>query len=92
MYRLFRSTQFNKQVKKLMKSGSFETTELIKIFDILANNLPFHEHHRNHKLHGEYGGMYECHIRPDLLLIYKKNKEKQMITLVEIGSHSELFE
>jgi mRNA interferase YafQ len=32
----------------------------------------------------------ECHIKPDLLLIYKKAGRDQLI-LVRIGSHSELF-
>ncbi|MCI8833165.1 MAG: type II toxin-antitoxin system mRNA interferase toxin, RelE/StbE family [Clostridia bacterium] len=35
--------------------------------------------------------MWECHIQPDVLLEYKKNKNELILLLVSIGSHSELF-
>ena len=36
----------------------------------LANDIPLHERYRDHVLHGNFEGSRECHIRPDLLLVY----------------------
>jgi mRNA interferase YafQ len=43
-----------------------------------------------HVLAGEYTGHRECHLKPDLLLIYKKPDETTL-RFVRLGSHSELF-
>jgi len=43
-----------------------------------------------HVLAGEYTGHRECHLKPDLLLIYKKPDETRL-RFVRLGSHSELF-
>ena len=44
----------------------------------------------DHPLSGEYTNHRECHLKPDLLLIYKK-PDDQTLRLVRVGSHSELF-
>lgn len=44
-----------------------------------------------HMLIGNYKGCIECHIEPDLLLIWKQYEEDKLITLNRIGTHSELF-
>ena len=43
----------------------------------------------DHDLKHDWNGFRECHILPDLLLIYKQKDD--IIHLVRIGSHSELF-
>ncbi|WP_143428762.1 type II toxin-antitoxin system mRNA interferase toxin, RelE/StbE family [Helicobacter sp. 11S02596-1] len=40
---------------------------------------------------GKYRGCEECHIKPNLLLIYKKQDDILVLTCLEAGSHSELF-
>ena len=57
----------------------------------LANNEELASKYKDHALIGSYKGFRECHIKPDLLLIYKKQNEILLLTCVEIGSHSELF-
>ena len=47
------------------------------------------EKYCDHDLKGKWLGFRECHIKPDLLLIYKKRDN--CIQLVRIGSHSELY-
>ncbi len=47
-------------------------------------------HYRDHALSGDWNGFRECHIKPDLLLIYKKPDE-EFLQLARLGSHSELF-
>jgi mRNA interferase YafQ len=46
--------------------------------------------YHDHSLTGEWTGCRECHIKPDLLLIYKKEGNDKLI-LARLGSHSELF-
>lgn len=45
---------------------------------------------RDHSLGGDYTGHRECHLKPDLLLIYKK-PDDETLRFVRVGSHSELF-
>lgn len=46
---------------------------------------------RNHKLTGNWQGRWECHIRPDWLLIYKADPEAGLIIFERTGSHADLF-
>ena len=46
--------------------------------------------YRDHNLSGEFGDCRECHLKPDLLLIYRKSGG-ETLQLVRLGSHSELF-
>ena len=46
---------------------------------------------RNHKLKNKFHDCMECHIKPDLLLIYSVDNNKKEIYLYRLGSHSELF-
>jgi mRNA interferase YafQ len=56
----------------------------------LANDEALATKYRDHPLGGDYSGHRECHLKPDLVLIYKK---PDVVTLrfVRVGSHSELF-
>lgn len=63
---------------------------LESVSDNLAADKPLAERYRDHFLTGEYGGHRECHLKPDLLLIYKK-PDDTTLRLVRLGSHSELF-
>ena len=44
-----------------------------------------------HILKGNYKGLWECHIQPDWLLIWKQDEEIKLISLTRTGSHSDLF-
>jgi len=46
--------------------------------------------YKDHSLIGDYADFMECHIKPDLLLIYRF--EESILKLVDIGTHSELFD
>jgi mRNA interferase YafQ len=63
---------------------------LTQITDLLANNRPLPEKHRDHPLGGNWKGHRECHLKPDLLLIYKFPDDRTL-RLTRMGSHSELF-
>ncbi|ENY1010430.1 type II toxin-antitoxin system YafQ family toxin [Pseudomonas aeruginosa] len=50
----------------------------------------FLQQSRDHDLSGDWAGYRECHIKPDLLLIYRKS-DADTLRLARLGSHSELF-
>ena len=64
--------------------GSLET-----VVSALAADLPLAPHHHDHPLSGNWKDFRDCHIRPDLILIYRKTG-KDALRLVRLGSHSEL--
>jgi mRNA interferase YafQ len=57
---------------------------------MLASDRPLPPNNRDHSLTGDWSGYRECHVRPDLLLIYDKPDDDQL-RLVRLGSHSDLF-
>ena len=44
---------------------------------------------RDHALTGKWSNHRDCHLRPDLVLIYRK-PDDHSLELVRLGSHSEL--
>jgi mRNA interferase YafQ len=73
-----------------MLSGIFPLNEVKDIIRTIASDIPLPVRYRNHKLRGNMKGRYECHIRPDLLLVYELSKDSVLI-LHDIGSHAEIF-
>ena len=65
-------------------------TLLPAIAGLLAEDNPLEEKHRDHGLGGNWKGHRECHLKPDLLLIYKL-PDGETLRFVRMGSHSELF-
>lgn len=89
MLELYQKPTFKKQLKKYKHNKSV-MQELDKIVKMLLLEQKIPEKYRNHKLVGNYEGVMEMHLCPDDLLICIK-VERTSITLVAIGSHSELF-
>ena len=79
---------FKKSHKKLSKTHK---DLLMSIIDKLANDEALEPKYNDHALKGEWINHRECHIRPDLLLIYQKQDDLLILTCVNVGSHSELF-
>jgi len=59
--------------------------------EYLRTNQKLPVKYQEHELKGNYADFLECHILPDLLLIYKRIKKEKIIVLHNIGSHSQLF-
>jgi len=91
MYNLRHSANFKKGFKKIKRNPCFVLSEFKQIINDLINGKFLDEKYQNHKLHGEWKGYYECHLAPDILLIYEINNEESIIYMYRIGSHSELF-
>ena len=62
---------------------------LERVVDLLAADMPLPQRYRDHPLTGDWSDHRDCHIRPDLVLIYRK-PDTDTLQLVRLGSHSEL--
>jgi len=87
---------FKRDFKRELK-GPYRTildTELREIINLLANDLSLPIKNRDHALTGNWRHYRDCHVRPDLILIYrlfeKNQEEPDRLVLVRLGSHSEL--
>ncbi len=61
------------------------------VIDMLSKGETLPEKYKNHPLKGELKGYYDCHVLPDLVLIYKIEKERLVLILFDIETHSNLF-
>ena len=89
-YKIKFTSKFKKDLKQAKKQGK----DIEKLFDVIekiAKDEALDERYRDHSLAGNYKGTRECHIEPDFLLIYEKIEEVLVLSLVRIGSHSDLF-
>jgi mRNA interferase YafQ len=86
-----RGSQFKRDFKREAKGRHRDTLarEFVAIISALANNEPLPERYRDHALIGDWSDHRDCHIRPDLILIYRKPDAERM-QLVRLGSHAEL--
>ena len=90
MYIVKRTSQFKKSYKLARKRG-LNISLLEEVIDKLRYDIPLEEKFRDHQLSGSMKMFRECHIQPDWLLIYLKQKSVLTLTLVDTGSHSDLF-
>ncbi len=88
MYELRTTSRFDKDYKKLSLTDKAITDEVI---DILLSGKPLSPKHKDHALQGNLQGFRDCHIKPNLILIYRINNKDLEIFAMRIGSHSKLF-
>lgn len=92
MYQLKVTTKFKKDLKKVKsnpKNFELTTALLRKLQEKGVAGIP--KNMKPHKLTGHYKDNWECHIKPDLLIIWIQIEAPKVITLVRIGSHSDLI-
>ncbi len=80
---------FKRDYKRIKRGDPQLDAVLVPVLTLLANGSPLPARHVDHPLGGSWKGYRDCHIRPDLVLIYKM--DEMALTLVRLGSHSELF-
>ena len=84
------SNKFVKDLKRLLKRGLDESI-LLEVINMLSNDEKLPERCSPHKLSGAYAGLWECHIKPDVLLIYEYSFDNKELFVRRTGSHSDLF-
>lgn len=89
MYNLEYSTQFKKDFKKITKMPIPDIIEVGNIISKIQRNETLDPKNVDHSLTGNWSGFRDCHIKPDLVLIYRIFDGQ--LQLARIGSHSDLF-
>lgn len=86
-----RASAFKRDYKREAKGQHRDTldNDLRLVLVALATDQPLDAKYRDHNLTVNWAGYRECHIKPDLLLIYSKSDDT--LRLARLGSHSELF-
>lgn len=75
--------------EKASQRGKALDAELAEVVKMLAADIALPRRHFDHPLSGEWRDHRDCHVRPDLVLIYRKPDDKNL-DLVRLGSHSDL--
>lgn len=91
MYEIKSTKSFRKSIKRVVRSGKYKgiEEEVGGVLDTIAKGRNLPRKYEDHALTGEYKTYRECHLRPNLLLIYKI--KDGVVYNVNIGSHPELF-
>lgn len=87
-YQILRLKSFKTNFKKLCKEDKELTLDII---ERLANDEILEEKYKDHALQGNFKGYRDCHIKNDLVLIYKKDKNILILTCVSIANHNNSF-
>ena len=88
-----RSSEFKRDYKREARgrrAGELASV-LEEILEALAEDRPLDRKYADHPLSGAFKGYRDCHVFPDLVLIYKKQGPDELY-LARLGSHSELFD
>jgi mRNA interferase YafQ len=85
------TSQFRRDYKREAKGPYRQTllSDFAVIIAALAHDQPLAKKHLDHALTGGWEDHRDCHIRPNLVLIYRKPDDAKL-QLVRLGSHSEL--
>lgn len=83
------TTKFKRDLKREKKTDPDIQEFLTPVLSDLLEGKTLPEKMQDHPLNGEWKDHRDCHVKPDLVLIYKTDDET--VTLVRLGSHSELF-
>lgn len=89
-YEVVLTGRFKKSIKSAKKRG-LDLQLLEDVVNKLQNDEMLDEKYKDHELKGKYKGFRECHIQPDWLLIYLKEEDTITLTLVDTGTHADLF-
>lgn len=91
MREIVATTRYRRAYRKLSKHKQFPLAILEQVITAIAGGESLAARHRDHALSGTLKQFRECHITPDLLLVYQLSRDKLVLVLVDLGTHSSLF-
>ena len=91
MRKISPSSQFKKSYKIVKQYPNFSEAVFNEVVNNLANDIPLDEKYKDHPTKGKIKDCRDCHIAPDIVLLYRKSKERLELFLIDIGNHSNIF-
>ena len=85
------SSRFKTSYKRASKHKNFKQEVFDFVVLMLSSEIELPKKFKDHSLIGNHSDSRECHLAPDLLLIYKIENDKIYLELLDIGTHSGLF-
>ena len=85
-----KTASFKRDYKRELKADGKLDALLVPVFSALLSGAKLDAKYRDHALTGNWKPYRECHVKPDLLLVYDLPDDEHVV-LIRLGSHSELF-
>ena len=82
--------QFSRDLKLAVRRGK-SLAKMTNVIDLLCTQAQLPPSLRDHPLSGKYAGFRDCHIEPDLVLIYRIERDLLQLVCMRLGTHSDLF-
>jgi mRNA interferase YafQ len=90
MYQIEITNKFEQDVKRCKKRG-WDRNLLDVAIELLSNNIQLPVEYKAHPLKNKTPKQWDCHIKPDWVLLYEIDDKNKVIKLIRTGSHSDLF-
>lgn len=90
-YEIVRTRRFKTAFKRVKKLKGFKQEVFEEVVQSLAEGKKLKRERKDHQLTGNLKDFRECHLAPDILLIYQIDQGILVLTLVNVGNHSQLF-
>jgi mRNA interferase YafQ len=84
------TNRYRKSVRRCEKRG-YDVLLLEAAIRILSETGTLPPKYKPHQLHGNYSSVWECHIKPDWLLLWRQNDTELTLLFVDTGTHSDIF-
>lgn len=89
-YEISKTVRFKKDFKLIVKRN-YNLTKFETLLNLLISGEELPTKYKEHLLINNFKGHFDCHIEPDWLLIFKRDDNEKLITLVRTGTHSDIF-
>ncbi len=90
-YSVHYSQRFKKSLKRVKQLRVFKVEKLKTAILTLSEGRRLPTNYKDHRLTGNMRDFRECHLTPDILLIYQIDDNILVLTLVNVGNHAQLF-
>lgn len=89
-YEISYTNRFRKDLKKCNKR-KLDLSKITHAVDLLQQYGKLTSEYKPHRLKGNYTGLWECHLTPDWLMVWKQDDKKLTLLFMFTGSHSDLL-
>lgn len=84
------SAKFTRDLKRAVRRGK-DPGKVATVIDLLCAQGPLPAALRDHPLKGKFAGFRDCHVEPDLILVYRIVHDQLQLVCAHLGTHSDLF-